>query len=195
MNVLSLLKNAVKQAFDDIKDLGGTKNLRGNLGVEDHFRWRIMYHLEEEIKGSLFQSLEIKLGHPPQRKQQPQFDLGLFKIQSHTNKSLKSIEPVLICELKMTGYAQLFEGKKEVKKDFTRLIEVFDFLSDKTKIPQFFGLVYYIETPSEIKTFMAKQACPDLWNQSTELMSNRYFEIVVRQQEDHISLQVLNEPN
>ncbi len=81
--------------------------MRGSLGVEDHFRWRIMYHLEKEVRGTLFQSLEIKLGHPPQRKHQPQFDLGLFELQSQTDQLPKSIKPIVICELKVTGYSQL----------------------------------------------------------------------------------------
>lgn len=194
MNVLSLLNKSVRQAYADIKELEGSSNLRGILGVEDHFRWRIMYHLEEKIRTTFFQSLEIKLGHPPQRKHQPQIDLGLFKIQTQSEKSSKSLVPILICELKMTGFSQLFEGKKEVKKDFTKLIELVNFLSINERVlPQFFGLIYYIESPFQFESFMAKRACPDLWHQNQELLPNRYFEIIVRQHEDQVSFKVFNE--
>jgi hypothetical protein len=60
LEVLKSLFEAVTKAKNEIRDIGGSNCLRGNLGTEAHFRWLTMYYLQPLLPEGYLQSLEVK---------------------------------------------------------------------------------------------------------------------------------------
>ncbi len=72
--ILKNVYNAVKNANRDIQQIGGGQVLRENkYGVEHHFQWRVMYHLEKQLDKIYLQSPEIKTTYKTGKR----YDWGL----------------------------------------------------------------------------------------------------------------------
>lgn len=169
----SLLKKlyvAVNRAKDDIKEIGGSEFLRGNLGVEHHFKWRVMYHLESKLSNELLQSPEVKFPFNPNKK----YDLVI----------LKDKDPLIIAEFKMTWFSML---KKEVSNEFPKLILAIRYFLKTREIQPFFGLVYYLEKKQDVflNDFMAKKESKESFFNNQDVI-NWYFEFVVVEKDDKV---------
>lgn len=172
--IMKLLKDVIDETRDDIVKIGGKKTLRGNLGTEDHVKWRFMYNLEKKIPHVFIQSPEAKI------IQKNRTDLAVFS--QHEGE----LKPEILIEFKMTNYHNLFEGKKEIEKDYTKLISVVKSLrrKDPENIP-IFGLIIYLESKAEIKKYLAEKGCPKLFNEYKHLLHN-YFEFIIREEEGDV---------
>ncbi len=168
--ILNNLHQAVEKTKDDIRDIGGSEFLRGNLGTEAHFKWRTMYRFESFLPKGFLQSPEVK---PLQKgKKGMNYDLGVYH----------STTPFIIAEFKMTSTLA-----KSVKHDYPRLIEVMDYLTRKDIANPFIGLIFYLEKSESVilDGLLAKKYCPTLYTKSYSF-SNNYFEFLVHEETDKV---------
>lgn len=169
--VLKMLLEAVEKARGDVQEIGGGQALRDKkYGVEHHFQWRTMYHLEPLLNNSYFQSPEVKF--IPKRRDQ--YDLGIYK---------KGI-PIIIAEFKVTWYSKL---KDETQTEYPKLIDLMQYFA-KNNIPlPFFGLVFYQQQKGyqKVDEFMAKKWENELFTANQHLLPH-YFEFIVDEKEDRI---------
>ena len=169
--ILKRLLEAVEKAREDVREIGGGKALRDKkYGVEHHFQWRTMYHLEPLLNNTYFQSPEIKFS--PKRRDQ--YDLGIYK-----NGIL-----ILIAEFKVTWYSEL---ANETQTEYPKLITLMQYLAKINASLPFFGLIFYQQQKGyqKVDEFMAKKWENELFTANQHLLSH-YFEFIVDEKEDTI---------
>jgi len=169
--VLKSLLSAIETAKDDIKKIGGGQALRDKkYGVEHHFQWRTMFHLEPLLSNSYFQSPEVKF--IPKRREQ--YDLAVYKNEI----------PLLIAEFKVTWFSEL---ANEIHREYPKLIRFMQYLEKIIKTPPFFGLVFYQQKKGyqRVDDFMAKKWENDLFSANQHLLPY-YFEFIVDEKENKI---------
>ena len=190
-NILEALHQSTVEAAGDIRRLGGSRKIRNHLGTEELLRFRSMFHLEKILDPRFFQSPEVKIGRPRPLKDfspengeyshQPKFDLGIL--------TKKTWDPALISELKFTGPKQL---KKHITTDFSRLIDIYEYRKyRKEHLPQYFGLIFFIEFIKKYRSDYSKlkNQClaecyiPKIWTKYRSKIKERYFEIVIIEDE------------